>query len=166
MTPKASASLAEAEIFNDCRISVLEVRRKGLQVFSSNNVVGTCYITVNDNNIRAWRSSPIAIRTQNKNRYFHALWKGWIYGSVTSHLVKATATKGMLSCSHCPICVGRAFQQDAKSVHRSLNLTLQNFSQKTILLKDKSVYLPLASLCCEDAWHGLHRTEVPHSQVQ
>lgn len=41
MTPKASASLAEAEIFNDCRISVLDVRRNGLQAFSSNKVVGT-----------------------------------------------------------------------------------------------------------------------------
>lgn len=40
MTPKASSSFAVAGIFNACRISVLEVRRKGLQDFSVLSVVG------------------------------------------------------------------------------------------------------------------------------
>jgi hypothetical protein len=40
MTPKASESLAVAGMFKVCRISVLDVRRKGLQAFSTFSLVG------------------------------------------------------------------------------------------------------------------------------
>lgn len=42
MTRRASASSAVSGIFNDRRISVLEVRRNGLQDFSIFSVVGIC----------------------------------------------------------------------------------------------------------------------------
>lgn len=45
MTPKTSASFAVDGMFNDRRISKLEVRRNGLQAFSSFSVVGIWYTT-------------------------------------------------------------------------------------------------------------------------
>ena len=46
MIPKTSASSAVFRTFNDCRISVLEVRRNGLHIFSIFNVVGICDIKI------------------------------------------------------------------------------------------------------------------------
>jgi len=40
MTARASASFAVVAMFNDCLIAALDVRRNGLQAFSTFSVVG------------------------------------------------------------------------------------------------------------------------------